>query len=309
MWTLSSDLPKLSRQRSGTARLGTSRAVGACVTSSLRDLKVYTTYPHRCSYLEGEEATTLFIDPRQSVDKTLYSNLSMLGFRRSGNHIYRPHCSHCNACIPARVPVDDFRPTAISDAAGAQCRSRRPRRKTMNDDESYALYDRYIAPATPTATCTRRIATSSSPSSTIPGAARSTSVPQGGRTRGGGRGGRDARWPVRDLHLLRPGPRRRSLGRYAILWQIERCREGLPYVYLGYWIRNCRKMAYKADYQPLELLVNNQWQRGTEGLSRVSEPGPAQRPVPAYNRAPPPGRVACIKPGAGRFCGRMRAHF
>jgi arginyl-tRNA--protein-N-Asp/Glu arginylyltransferase len=50
------------------------------VTSSLRDLKVYTTYPHRCSYLEGEEATTLFIDPRQSVDQTLYSNLSMLGF-------------------------------------------------------------------------------------------------------------------------------------------------------------------------------------------------------------------------------------
>jgi arginine-tRNA-protein transferase len=38
------------------------------VTSSLRDLKVYTTYPHRCSYLEQEEATTLFIDPRQPVD-------------------------------------------------------------------------------------------------------------------------------------------------------------------------------------------------------------------------------------------------
>jgi arginyl-tRNA--protein-N-Asp/Glu arginylyltransferase len=80
------------------------------VTSSLRDLKVYTTYPHRCSYLEQEEATTLFIDPRQSVDQSLYSNLSLLGFRRSGNHIYRPHCSHCNACIPARVPVAEFTP-------------------------------------------------------------------------------------------------------------------------------------------------------------------------------------------------------
>jgi arginyl-tRNA--protein-N-Asp/Glu arginylyltransferase len=64
-----------------------------------------------------------------------------------------------------------------------------------------------------------------------------------------------------------PDEEARSLGRYAILWQIERCRgAGLPYVYLGYWIRNCRKMAYKADYQPLELLVNNQWQRSTEGL-------------------------------------------
>ena len=67
----------------------------------MRDLKVYTTYPHSCSYLEDQEATTLFVDPRQAVDKNLYSKLSVLGFRRSGNHIYRPHCTHCDACIPA----------------------------------------------------------------------------------------------------------------------------------------------------------------------------------------------------------------
>ena len=57
------------------------------MTSSLRDLKVYTTYPHSCSYLEDQEATTLFVDPRQSVDRKLYSKLSVLGFRRSGNHV------------------------------------------------------------------------------------------------------------------------------------------------------------------------------------------------------------------------------
>ena len=75
------------------------------MTSSLRDLKVCTTYPHSCSYLEDQEATTLFVDPRTTVDSTLYSKLSVLGFRRSGSHLYRPHCGHCNACIPARVPV------------------------------------------------------------------------------------------------------------------------------------------------------------------------------------------------------------
>jgi arginine-tRNA-protein transferase len=59
----------------------------------------------------------------------------------------------------------------------------------------------------------------------------------------------------------------RSLGRYAVLWQIERSKElGLPYVYLGYWIRNCSKMAYKSDYQPLETLINNQWLRSTADL-------------------------------------------
>ena len=50
------------------------------MTSSMRDLKVYTTYPHSCSYLEDQEATTLFVDPRQPVDQKLYSNLSVLGF-------------------------------------------------------------------------------------------------------------------------------------------------------------------------------------------------------------------------------------
>ena len=79
------------------------------MTSPMRDLKVYTTYPHRCSYLEDQEATTLFLDPRQPVDQSLYSKLSLLGFRRSGNHIYRPHCTHCEACIPARIPVALFR--------------------------------------------------------------------------------------------------------------------------------------------------------------------------------------------------------
>lgn len=239
------------------------------MTSSLRDLKVYTTYPHRCSYLEGEEATTLFIDPRQSVDKTLYSNLSMLGFRRSGNHIYRPHCSHCNACIPARIPVDSFRPNRNQ----RRCRSRNADLdvqvyQTMNDDESYALYDRYIRE--------RHADGDMFPpdrdqfESFLNDPWGCTEYVQFRKD------GRLIAVAVVDVMVdglsaiytfYDPAEDARSLGRFAILWQVERCRsEALPYVYLGYWIRNCRKMAYKADYQPLELLVNNQWQRSTEGL-------------------------------------------
>ncbi|EAQ99187.1 arginyltransferase [Congregibacter litoralis] len=239
------------------------------MTSSLRDLKVYTTYPHRCSYLEEEEATTLFIDPRQSVDQTLYSNLSMLGFRRSGNHIYRPHCSHCNACIPARVHVNDFK----ANRSQRRCLKRNRDlevtiRTSVSNDESYALYDRYIRarhadgdmyppdrdqfesflnnPWDCTEYCEFRAE------------------------------GRLVAVAVVDMMLdglsaiytfFDPDETTRSLGRYAVLWQIERSRSlGLPYVYLGYWIRNCDKMSYKSDYQPLELLINNQWQRSTEGL-------------------------------------------
>lgn len=55
---------------------------------------------------------------------------------------------------------------------------------------------------------------------------------------------------------------RRSLGAMAILWMVEHCRElSLPYVYLGYWIRDCAKMRYKTDYRPLELFMSNRWIR------------------------------------------------
>jgi arginine-tRNA-protein transferase len=61
--------------------------------------------------------------------------------------------------------------------------------------------------------------------------------------------------------FFEPGQDRRSLGAFAILWQIEQARQmGLDHLYLGYWIKNCQKMAYKSDYRPLELYRNGQWQ-------------------------------------------------
>jgi arginyl-tRNA--protein-N-Asp/Glu arginylyltransferase len=224
------------------------------VTSSLRDLKVYTTYPHDCSYLDDREATTLFVDPRQAIDQQLYSSLSLLGFRRSGNHVYRPHCHQCNACIPARIPVEDFTPTRSqrrtlrrnADLCVEQTRD-------IRDEAAYQLYRRYIEerhadgdmyPPDPW-DCTRYY-----------------------RFHAGGRlvalavvdellDGLSAIYTFFDPHESR-----RGLGAFAILWQISRARElNLGYVYLGYWIRNCRKMAYKADYQPLEVYSNHRWTR------------------------------------------------
>jgi arginyl-tRNA--protein-N-Asp/Glu arginylyltransferase len=63
-----------------------------------------------------------------------------------------------------------------------------------------------------------------------------------------------------------PGYGRDSLGTYNILWQIGRCRElALAYLYLGYWIRGSRKMAYKAGFRPIEGLVRGQWVPLPEG--------------------------------------------
>jgi len=233
------------------------------VTSSLRDLKVYTTYPHRCSYLEQEEATTLFIDPRQPVDQVLYTNLSLLGFRRSGNHIYRPHCAHCNACIPARIPVAQFQPNRSQRRSWRRNSDLSVREAGhIRDDECYGLYERYIRE--------RHADGDMYPpdreqyESFLSNAWDCTRYYQ---FRENDRLLAVAVVFVKEAALSEiytffdPDAADRGLGRYAVLWQIETARaRDLPHVYLGYWIRNCRKMAYKAEYRPLELYRENRWQ-------------------------------------------------
>lgn len=65
-----------------------------------------------------------------------------------------------------------------------------------------------------------------------------------------------------------PGVPGTSYGTYNILWQVEECRRlGLPYLYLGYWIKESRKMAYKVGFRPLQGLINSGWQPLAPSLS------------------------------------------
>lgn len=239
-----------------------SESARTVVTSSLRDLKVYTTYPHSCSYLRDQEATTLFVDPRTTVDADLYSQLSVLGFRRSGAHLYRPHCNGCTACVPARVPVSKFRPRRSQKRAWKRNSDLDVRQvESIRDDEYYLLYERYIE-----------------------------SRHKDGDMYPPNREQYDSflsdEWGVTrfyriELHgclvgvtvideledglsaiytFYEPELPQRSLGTYAIMWQLQLAQqEGLDYVYLGYWIRDCAKMAYKVQYRPLELYLNGRW--------------------------------------------------
>lgn len=232
--------------------------------TNLAHLKFYATHPHACSYLGNERATTLFLDPQTPIDVETYSHLSELGFRRSGDHLYRPHCQACSACIASRIPAADFSPSRqqkriIKRNADLQVTAQPPR----ITDEIYRLYARYIE--------SRHADGDMHPPS---------------REQFGSFLVRD--WPfslfyefrcdgqllavaVTD-HMLNglsavytffdPEYPRRSLGRFAILWQIEEARRtDLQAVYLGYWIKNCRKMSYKTEYRPLEMLVNQRWIR------------------------------------------------
>lgn len=232
------------------------------MTSSLRDLKVYTTYPHSCSYLREQEATTLFVDPRQNMDKTLYSKLSVLGFRRSGNHVYRPHCSQCNACIPARIPVKQFNPSRGQRRVWQRNRDLIVvATADILDDEAFELYQRYI--------CERHADGDMYPPDREQYQAFLNSVWDCTRYyRFYDRGELIAIAVVDELEdglsaiytFFEPGAEKRSLGGYAIQWQAAKAAEmGLEYLYLGYWIRDCRKMAYKSEYRPLEIYMNSRW--------------------------------------------------
>ena len=57
--------------------------------SQLQTMVFYATPEHQCSYLEEQRATTMFVDPKAKITNSVYSQLSELGFRRSGNHYYR----------------------------------------------------------------------------------------------------------------------------------------------------------------------------------------------------------------------------
>lgn len=230
--------------------------------TELARLKFYATQPHPCSYLPEEQATTLFLDPSQPMDVQVYAELSEMGFRRSGDHLYRPHCQRCTACVPARIPADQFIPSRqqkriLKRNADIQVRAVRP----AFSEEYYALYVRYIEQRhadgdmyPPSRDQFSTFLVRDLPfarfyefrlAGTLVAVAVTDVLPNG----------LSAVYTFYD-----PAEERRSLGRLAILWQIgEAARLGLQAVYLGYWIKNCRKMSYKTQYRPIELFVNQRW--------------------------------------------------
>ena len=234
--------------------------------ASVEDLLGIGAFPHpseerACPYLPGERAQDeVWLALRVAPDS--YHELMNRNFRRSGRVLYRPRCGACTRCRQLRVPVDAFRPS----------RSQRRCRRRNGDlsvhvgpprlsDEKVELYQRYLesqheGTSQPSdidglreflyATCVRTVEVSYRDStSRLVGvsildvcASSFSSV----------------------YHYFDPDERRRSLGVFSVLAEIELARmNGVPYYYLGYWIDGCRTMAYKANYHPHEVLGPNGW--------------------------------------------------
>lgn len=220
---------------------------------------------HECSYLPGRQSCSLAVSPDTPMTTKLYNRLVQLGYRRSGDNIYRPHCPACNACIPIRVPVKQFQPN----------RSQRRNLKTNADliaspmrtqyrQEHYDLYQRYLdwrhadglmADSTPeeyqeyltSDWCNAWLIEFRVQGRLLAVAAIDQLL--------------DGLSAVYTFY--EPAMAERGLGDYAVLWQIGHAQElGLDYVYLGYWIAECRKMAYKQRYKPFEVFQDDRgWMR------------------------------------------------
>ncbi len=229
---------------------------------NIDSLKFFLSTEQKCSYLDNHISASVFADPEGEMNTTLYSILINHGFRRSANYVYRPHCPECNECKPTRIPVKLFSATRSQKRVWNRNKDITvSEAKSEYNEEHFELYKKYVH----------------------------TRHEEGEMNHEDPRRYfefLDSKWCNTAFYEFRlegklvavavtdilsqglsalytffdPDLKKRSLGSFAILWQIEQSiKLNKPYLYLGYWIKECKKMQYKTKYKPIQIWQNDEW--------------------------------------------------
>jgi leucyl-tRNA---protein transferase len=229
----------------------------------LSALQFYLTAPYQCSYLAEREARSQVATPSFLISTAIYSELVRQGFRRSGTFTYRPRCDDCAECVPVRVKVNAFTPNRSQRRVWKKHHLLEVSLHPLEDKQEYFdLYQRYQntrhldgGMSNDSRDQYQKFLLQSHVDSMLvefreQGVLRMVSIIDALDD------GLSSVYTFFDPDITQA-----SFGTYNVMWQIELCRQlQLPYLYLGYWIKESRKMAYKSNFQPLQGFIQGVWQ-------------------------------------------------
>jgi leucyl-tRNA---protein transferase len=234
----------------------------------MKRLELYLAGEQPCSYLPGLRARMALVSPDAPMNTPLYSQLAREGFRRSGDVVYRPYCDGCTACIPVRLPVSAFKPNRAQlrvwrcngdltvqakplilqpEQQGLLLAYLQSRHDEIAEESVVSGYEEFLQADWVNGHLVEfRLGEKLLAVAVVDYLA-------------------DALSAVYTFYDVAASAAR-SLGVYAVLWQIEEARRlGLDWLYLGFWVEHCRKMTYKNSYRPIDALLAGEWRRFEKG--------------------------------------------